>query len=296
MADSVYWIERSEGRRRRLRLQAAPIDVGPVLRAELFEKIPTVIMTSATLCVGKPPSFEFFQSRVGLTKSESLALGSPFDYQEQAELVLVPDMPDPTKERLAYERMVPEMVKRYVTESDGHAFVLFTNYELLRHVAADLTPWLVSKKMALYSQADGLPRSQMLERFKANPRGVLLGTDSFWQGVDVPGSALQLVIITKLPFSVPDMPLTEARLDRLRAAGGNPFREYQLPEAMLKLKQGFGRLIRTRSDHGRVVILDSRMATKPYGRQFLATLPQCRVVRHSVTRQRPGTEAALSDD
>lgn len=278
-ADFVYWVEASRTRRGRTRitLDSAPLDVGPALRSELFNKCPTVILTSATLTIGKSGSFDFIKSRIGITQSAADRYGSPFDYQKQAELITVDGMPDPG-DKLAYEQASIEMIQRYVARSDGHAFALFTSYDMLQRCAQQLQGWLAQRNLAMYSQADGLPRSQMLARFKANPRALLLGTDSFWQGVDVPGDALTNVIITKLPFSVPDQPLLEARLEAIRKRGGVPFTEYQLPEAVLKLKQGFGRLIRSQRDHGMVVILDPRVKTKPYGKLFLDSLPDCRRV------------------
>jgi ATP-dependent DNA helicase DinG len=284
--DYVYWVEASENksidstrsRRETVSLKSAPLNVGADVKRSLFDKFDSVVMTSATLSDGGEKGkggFKFFSGRVGLEDYDAVKLGSPFDYQKQVTIYIESNLPEPNDEKFAESAC--EAVKKYVLRTQGRAFVLFTSYKMLGNFAEQLAEWFKENNIELLQQGVGLDRTSLLKRFKMNGRFVLFGTDSFWQGVDVAGEALSNVIIVRLPFAVPDTPLLAGRLDKIKEEGGNPFAEYQLPLAIIKFKQGFGRLIRTKTDTGIVVILDSRILSKSYGKNFLAAIPKCRM-------------------
>jgi ATP-dependent DNA helicase DinG len=272
--EHVYWVERTGKTAQFLTLNAAPIDVAPVLRQMIFRDNCSCIMTSATLSVGRK-DLAYFRQRIGAEEAEPALLGGPFDFQKQMKMFIVKKMPDPRDAQ--YEEALEHWVAHFVEKTDGRAFVLFTSYRGMQQVADRMEQFFSQQKFNLLVQGGGAPRGKLLDQFKTTPRSVLFGTDSFWMGVDVPGEALSNVIITRLPFAVPDHPLIEAKLELIEERGGDPFTEYSLPEAVLKLRQGVGRLIRTKSDRGIIVILDNRIVTRPYGRAFLQALPKCPV-------------------
>lgn len=259
----VYWAEREN---KRLRLVASPIDIADILRERLFGRLDTVVLTSATLSAAG--SFSYVKGRIGLEDSVELLLDSPFDFENQALFYVPPGLDD--QQAADYQDRFDEELLSVLSITEGRTLVLFTSYGQLRKSADTVRER--QKNLTVLCQGE-MPAYRLIEEFKQRKNAVLMGTASFWQGIDIPGDALQCVVIAKLPFAVPDDPLVEARMERLR----NPFFEYQVPQATLLFRQGFGRLIRTKTDRGAVAVLDSRINTKNYGKWFLKSLPKCRI-------------------
>jgi len=271
--DHVHWVERSGKQGQIVALRSAPIDVAPHIREALFEKDTSVILTSATLAMGG--QIEPFQHRIGAEQQRVTIEDSPFDYERHMRVYVAADIPQPTPSnpRLALEELA-DYIRWCALQVSGGSLVLFTSYTDLNRCAEMLEPDFAAAQRPLFVQGKLHSRTELTKRFKHAKNGILFGTDSFWTGVDVPGNALSQVIVTRLPFDVPSHPIAEARAEWVRDRGGNPFAELTLPEALVKFRQGIGRLIRTKTDRGLVTVLDARVLTKTYGRLFIDCLPK----------------------
>jgi ATP-dependent DNA helicase DinG len=282
--DDCRWFDVKKGEKGlSVRICSSPLEVAESIRSVILEQFKTVVVTSATLAVGE--RFDYLERRTGIAlldraRVSELLLASPFDYARQTYIGIPSDIPEPTSH--GYEQALKECLLEGLTISRGRAFILFTSYDLLKRLYDGLAEPL--KRLGLTPLRQGeMNRHLLLSRFKKEPHPVLFGTDSFWEGVDVQGKALELVVITRLPFRVPTEPILEARAEHIAATGGDPFMEYTVPQAVIKFKQGFGRLIRSKDDRSAVLILDSRVLTRGYGRSFLRSLPAAPIARGSAS-------------
>ncbi|HEX7394640.1 MAG TPA: helicase C-terminal domain-containing protein [Anaerolineaceae bacterium] len=266
---AIYWAE-VQSFNNGLALQVAPLHVGQLMEKFLWNEKASVILTSATLTTNG--DFDYLRGRLSAESANELAVGSPFDYEHAALLYLANDIPEPS-DTTNYQRAVEQTLIRLSKATGGRLMALFTSYAQLRRTSQAISQALVDNEIFIYEQGEGSSANALLENFRGAERAVLLGTRSFWEGVDIPGEALSVLVITKLPFDVPSDPIIAARSETFE----DPFNEYSLPEAILRFRQGFGRLIRTASDRGVVAILDRRVMTKRYGKQFIESLPQCKL-------------------
>ena len=264
----IYWIELGS-RKERVTLRVAPLHVGPLLEEHLWQQKSTIILTSATLRTAE--SFDFITDRLNANHARTLTVGSPFDYKASTLICLPSDIPEPNNH--GYQQMVERILVELCKATRGRTLTLFTSYSQLRRTSQAITPLLTDDGIVVYEQGDGSSRRQLLENFSTTERAVLLGTRSFWEGVDVVGDALSCLVIVRLPFTVPSDPIFAARSESMES----PFTQYAIPDAILRFRQGFGRLIRSKSDRGVVVVLDRRVQSKFYGQLFLASLPTCTV-------------------
>lgn len=277
--NAAYWVECREQRKIHIEARGAPLNVAPTLKDLLFEKMESVIMTSATISTGHDGGFDFFRKRIGAPDCPELQVDSPFCYQQNALLWTSRQLPDPKQAEWVFQ-LLP-MVQRQIDITAGGAFVLTTSHQLLRLLFEDLLEWSQKKGYHLLAQGLSGERQALLESFKKHPKSILIGSSTFWEGIDVPGPSLRHVIIPRLPFDVPNHPLQESRSELITKQGGSPFAELSLPQALIRFRQGFGRLIRNAEDLGMVSVLDPRLLTKTYGRAFLKTLPPCPLLSDS---------------
>jgi DNA polymerase-3 subunit epsilon/ATP-dependent DNA helicase DinG len=266
-ADAIYWIEINPTGKQ-MSLNAAPLHIGPLMQKFLWHEKSSVILTSATLTTAG--EFNYLKGRLNADEAYELSVGSPFDYESSVLLYIANDIPEPM-DRNGHQRAIEQGILKLCIATGGKALVLFTSYDQLKRTSHSISPFLSRNGIRIYEQGEGASANTLLENFRADEHAVLFGTRAFWEGVDVPGDALSVLIIVKLPFDVPSDPIVAARAETF----DDPFSEFSLPEAILRFRQGFGRLIRTQSDRGVVAIFDRRIMTKRYGKLFIDSLPTC---------------------